>query len=1351
VHVGESNEEERRDRSWELASRYDAEYYRTGLGEPYTWSNPAWTRFFGSVAEYIVEQFAPKTALDAGCGLGFLVGALRERGVDAQGFDVSEYAIAQVPDHLRPFCRLGSVTEAIDGRFDLITCIEVLEHLPSDLAQQALDNLTRHSDLIVFSSTPDDIAEETHLNVRSPDQWVRDFAARGFLPRPDAGIEVLAPHAIALQRGACSSGDLAARYEVLRWKLNRELAAERRALAEQGRVAEAQVQELSDRSRRALAEQGRVAEAQMQELSDRSRDLEAQLAVVEAGLAEWSAVQARSGWRLFVAAAGLRRRLGPPGTARDAGIRQILRAAAEAADTAHLMLERRAFASPRAFKRLLAERRLAEARVLALRTRETLRSEGPLEVARRARQRLGNGPAVEPRLITQGLHSAGIETRYAQWRQRRDPSARQLARQRAHRFDFRPLISIVVPVFDPPTDVLQELIDSVLAQTYGHFELCFANAGASLECDALLQRAASADGRIRVAAIAENRGISANSNAALDLASGEYVALLDHDDLLARHALYAVVDALNGDPELDVLYSDEDRLAPDGRRVLPYLKPEWSPEFLHSYMWTGHLTVYRRTLVESLGGFRSEYDGSQDYDLMLRAAAVTDRIRHVPGVLYHWRMIAGSAAAGGKFDARRTNLAALGDAISRSGRKARIAEYPFANRVMFAIAGRPLVSIVIPTDEPQNARGCIKGILARTTYDRYEIVVVTNSPLAGDLEEEFGTSGVRTVAYDGHFNFSLKCNLGAEAANGEYLLFLNDDVEPLSAGWVESMLQSAQLPEIGGVSGKLLYADDTIQYAGLVTGVRDLVGTAFHTWQRTDGSYHSMALCVRNTSCLTGACLLMRATEFHRVGGWDAANTPISHSDFDLSYRLTDAGLRLVYTPFAELRHFGHVSRRNAVPDVRLPTTRADRGADTYLLRRWGMQAAADPYYTQDMRDLLDESGPDEYVIVAPTPAPLSTEWWDQPRALLIAHELSLTGAPLMLVEVAKALQREGMLVVISTATGGPLVATCIAEGIPVVIDGEILRDPARSERFMRGFDIVGANTVLSWRAIDLAVSLGKPAVWLVQEPRFGLAEIERGGSEARAAFERATRVVFPSRNTSMLYRQFGDAARHLAVHYGIPDVSLEARPTPAFETEAGVRSIACVGSIESRKGADVLVEALTLLPEESRRQVRLLLVGRELTPEFVADILRRADGVVAVDIVGERPRDETLAYMRDADLVVSASRDESGPLVVIEAMALGKAVISTNVGAAAEIITSGVDGEIVEVGDVGGLRDILARVLSDDAFRASLGQAARATYLRHLTEERYGDELVTVFREALSETDAQYARSTDAEKGSIH
>ena len=626
----------------------------------------------------------------------------------------------------------------------------------------------------------------------------------------------------------------------------------------------------------------------------------------------------------------------------------------------------------------------------------------------------------------------------------------------------------------------------------------------------------------------------------------------------------------------------------------------------------------------------------------------------------------------------------------------------------------------------------MKAIAANTSYESYEILVVTRSSLADRLEREFRPDEARFVRFDQPFNFSAKCNAGAAAAEGTYLLFMNDDVEPLTEGWIESMLQYAQMPEVGAVSPKLLWADNTIQYAGLVFGVRHLVGTAFNAWPRIDSGYHSMAVAVRNVSCVNGACMLLRSEVFHGVGGWDAENTPISHSDFDLSFRIMERGLRLVYTPFAELRHLGHQSRKDANVDERAPVGRADSGADTYLLHRWGGRLREDPFYPRGMRELIHDDN-SAYEVFGKDGMHLPGGWWDLPRVLLVGHEFSSTGAPVMLLEVARALREAGMIVVCASPVGGDLVDECISLGIPLVIDGMILRDPSRASRFMQSFDVIGANTVLGWGVVNQAAELGVPCVWFVQESEFGLPIIREGGNAARAAFRRADRVVFPSHTTERLYEAFGDVDRFTTIHYGIDDVAKYAPDEPPFERIDGHVHITHVGTLERRKGADILVEAVRRLRPDLQARLHTHFLGRRLFPDYTAELERRAAGLENIEFVGEVGRTTGLGYMRHSDLFICTSRDESGPVVVIEAMALARPVVSTPVGLAAEVVRSGVDGELVPTDDVDALARTLDRLLQDADLREKLGVEARRTYERYLNRTRYASDAVELFGQVLA------------------
>jgi glycosyltransferase involved in cell wall biosynthesis/cellulose synthase/poly-beta-1,6-N-acetylglucosamine synthase-like glycosyltransferase len=912
---------------------------------------------------------------------------------------------------------------------------------------------------------------------------------------------------------------------------------------------------------------------------------------------------------------------------------------------------------------------------------------------------------------------------YEAWILGNEPTEAQLAEQRlsAEEMASTPLISILTPVHNPAPEILDGTIQSVVDQTYGHWELCLIDGHSTRPgVKRVLEEWADRDARIHVEFLDRNLGISGNSNEALDMARGEFVALLDHDDLLAPFALFEVARFLGANPDCDMVYSDEDKVDPDGRRHTPFFKPDWSPDLLQAFMYTGHLTVYRRDLVQSLGGFRPEFDYSQDYDLALRVTETTDRIGHIPKVLYHWQVVPGSVSWGGKPFARASNIAALESAVDRRGYDAEVMEYPTANRIRFRLQEHPLVSIIIPTDREGNILPGLASLLQKIRYPRLEVVVVTNTGLAARIDEVYAIdSRVRTVRFDAPFNFSAKCNRGAEEAKGEYLLFLNDDVEPLDEDWIECMLGYFQQDGVGAVSPKLLYPNGLVQHAGLVTGVRGFVGTAFHT-QHSDSTIHfNLLQSTRTVSALSAACMLIPKDLFGSLGGFDEVHTPIMHSDLDLCFKIREKGLRLVYTPFTSLRHTGHASLAEA---ERAGYRHSDK-AGLYLLQRWGKYLSYDPYYTDNMRDLLYRDSPVRYRMYADNCSDSVSSKGD---LLFVSHDLSLSGAPIILHALAKYLRRIGYSVTLVSPLSGGLLDTCRQESMPVIIDPLIYDSPDDLESLLRNYDVIVANTVLSWPLVNSAKLLGKPVIWLIHEGDAGR-RLAGSNTDVQKALAMADLVVFPSRQTKEMYHQFAVRDNHVVLHYGLEV------PDPPDEGTVSSRPdrfhVVQVASVEPRKGQDVLVKCISSLPSELRGAFEFSFVGRVLIDDYYRQVRRETARLKNVDWVGEVSHREALRCISDADVVVCTSRDDPSPLVVLEAMAYGKAIISTNVGAMPEVIEHEVSGLIVDVEDHLALARGLIRLYRDRKFLLQIGDAARNTFRRHLTLERYGNDIAEMIQ----------------------
>jgi len=528
-----------------------------------------------------------------------------------------------------------------------------------------------------------------------------------------------------------------------------------------------------------------------------------------------------------------------------------------------------------------------------------------------------------------------------------------------------PLISVLMPVYNPPERWLRRALESVRAQTYPRWELCIANdASTDPVTLPLLDGCAALDPRIKVVHRPQNGHISAASNSALELCTGEFTALLDHDDELAPHALAEMARLLLNHPATALVYSDEDKIDAKGRRYDPYFKPDWNPDLLLGQNYFCHLTLYKTTLLRELGGFRTGYEGAQDWDLALRATERlhASQIFHLPKILYHWRAIPGSTAL--NKDQKNYPAAAarktLESAVERRGWQATVVQAPSGYwRIKHAPPDRPaLISLLIPTrNRVEILRPCIESILRITTYPCYEVIVIDNgsddpATLAYLDEVAARDTRVRILRDDGPFNYSALNNHAVREARGELLALVNNDITPISPDWLEEMASQALRPGIGAVGAMLYYPDDKIQHAGVILGIagpkreNGVAGHAFKGLPRGHEGGMSRLLLVQNYSAVTAACLVVRKSVYEEVGGLDEACLAIGFNDVDFCLRVLKAGYRNLWTPFAELYH--HESASRGADDAPEKIARAEREA-AYMRATWGPLLDKDPAYNPNL------------------------------------------------------------------------------------------------------------------------------------------------------------------------------------------------------------------------------------------------------------------------------------------------------------------------------------------------------------------------------------------------------------------
>ena len=553
----------------------------------------------------------------------------------------------------------------------------------------------------------------------------------------------------------------------------------------------------------------------------------------------------------------------------------------------------------------------------------------------------------------------------------------------AARLPYRPLLSVVMPVYNTDERWLRAAIQSVRDQLYDNWELCIADdASPDVRVREVLRELEAQEPRIKVHFRSVNGHISAASNSALALASGEFIVLLDHDDVIPRHALAAVVYELNRRPDADLVYSDEDKMDESGRRFAPYFKSDWNPELFYGQNMISHLGVYRREIVERIGGFREGLEGSQDYDLALRVIEQTtsQRIRHIPHVLYHWRAIRGSVAlgVGEKLYAHEAARRAIQDHFTRTGVPATCEpapRLPEHHRIRYCQPEtRPHVTIVVATrDRVKLLARCIDSITSRSTYAPYDILIVDNGSTLPESRAYFQQATrdarISTLRVDEAFNFSRLNNVAAARAVGSLLCFLNNDMEVISPDWLEEMVSLASQEDVGAVGAMLYHPDDTVQHAGVILGMGGVAAHAHRDMLRGHAGYFGRAALTQALSAVSAACLMVRKAAFDRVGGFDEA-LAVAYNDVDLCLRLRQSGLRNVWTPFAELYHFESASRG---ADTR-GSARARLLSEAELLRtRWKDQLDADPYFNPNLS--LDR--PDFALAYPPR---YTARWWETDR-----------------------------------------------------------------------------------------------------------------------------------------------------------------------------------------------------------------------------------------------------------------------------------------------------------------------------------------------------------------------------------
>lgn len=549
------------------------------------------------------------------------------------------------------------------------------------------------------------------------------------------------------------------------------------------------------------------------------------------------------------------------------------------------------------------------------------------------------------------------ETIYQKWIENNEPTKEELEEQRNTEFKLNPKISIIIPMYNTPVKFFEELVDALILQTYPNWELCLADG--SPEKNEELRPIFEKDDRIHYKFIGENKGIAGNTNEALKLATGDFIGLLDHDDLLPEFSLFEIVKCINKNPEVDFIYTDEDKFEQlCGKRYDPYFKSDFAPDTLRANNFICHFSIFRKDLMDKLGGFRSEYDGAQDYDILLRMSENAKNIVHIPKILYHWRVHELSTAKSGgtaKPYAYEAGVKAVQAHIDRIGLEGTVEHGNTLGtyKVNYKIKGNPKISIVIPNkDYISTLKVCLKSLTKLTTYENYEIIIVENNSEKPETFEYYkeidGKDKIKVIYYpEKEFNYSKIINFGVKNATGEYIVQLNNDTELLTPNWLEEMLGFAQREDVGAVGVELFYPDKTIQHAGIIVGIGGVAGHVFKNIPHNMHGYFSKDAMIQNMSAVTAACIMTKKSIYEEVGYMDE-KFKVAFNDVDFCLKIRQTGKLIVYNPYVQFLHYESKSR--GFEDTPEKQERFKTEIDRFYEKWQSFLDKGDPYYNINLR-----------------------------------------------------------------------------------------------------------------------------------------------------------------------------------------------------------------------------------------------------------------------------------------------------------------------------------------------------------------------------------------------------------------
>ena len=913
-------------------------------------------------------------------------------------------------------------------------------------------------------------------------------------------------------------------------------------------------------------------------------------------------------------------------------------------------------------------------------------------------------------------------------------------------FEKNVLFSIIIPVYKPEIKFLKEALQSVYDQTFSSWQICITNdCSNDDELSTFLNQRSKENPKIKLHERIENGGIAKATNDSISLATGEFLVFLDQDDLLSPIALSEFARYLEKYPSTDFIYSDDDKIDLNGRHYSPQFKPDWSPELLLSYCYISHAKAVRSSLSQEIGHFREGYDGSQDYDYLLRLTEKCKKIGHIPKILYHWRALPTSTA----FDASlkpysfAAGLKAVRDACERRNLVCKVEQPKWAQDERLGVFlpnfphQGPDVTILIPTrNNLKLLKNCLES-LEKTTYENYTITIIDNeSDDVSTLEflENLSHTKLRLGNKKGDFSFSYLVNEGVRNSKTQYVLLLNDDTQVINPNWLSQMVGLISLEGVGCVGAKLLFANNTIQHAGIVHEISNgFAGPAFRGEHTDSPGYLNYIRVIRNYSAVTAACLLVKRKTFLELDGFDEDNFAVAYNDVDFCYRLIESGLRCVYCPDALLFHHEGSSRG------------FDDNISELISFKQKYRDFYDSYYNENL-----STKNEKFEIY---PRRIKSDFVQERKLLAVTHNLNFEGAPISMFEMICEIARiSDFKITVVSLQDGPLIKEYENKGIEV----KVVNFPSRQilkydfDNFLiswaeksklEQYDLLYANTLDSYFAINIASEKGIPSVWNIRES-ISVDKVFQYldpviAQKAYSCFALPYKTVFVAYSTKDIYRCLDTTNNFKVIKNSINpqrfNLSTLTEDNKELKVSEQENVILCVGTICERKGQKDLIEAFMKLSGDLQKNTTVVFAGNGDTNycKRIHKIVNK-HSLLRKKIVFLESSSHVKSLYQKSDIYVCTSKEESYPRVILEAMHFNLPIITTPVYGISEQVIEGKNALFFNPGDFITLSQKISLLLTDEKLRQSLSQGSSEVLKLHDSFEDMVKKYREIFLEAV-------------------